>query len=59
MIFSGNNQRHIDHDHQQYQTSLLKSFDLAMRTIIESRQANIENRTQKMISFQNTSSIQS
>jgi len=29
-----------------------------MRTIIESRQANIENRTQKIISFQNTSSIQ-
>jgi len=58
-ILSGNNQDDVDHNHQQYQTSLLKSFDLAMRTIIESRQANIENRTQKMISFQNTSSIQS
>ena len=51
MIFHGNNQHNMDHDNQQYQISFFESFDLAMRTIIENRRANMENRTQKLISF--------
>jgi hypothetical protein len=48
VIFNENN--------QQSQKSFLKSLNPAMRTIIEQRQANIENRTQQIIAFQNTSS---
>ena len=57
MFLNENNQPDvIDQDHQQYQIPFLESFDLTMRTIIETRRANIENRTQQIISFQKSSS---
>jgi hypothetical protein len=57
-IFKGNNRLYIDYDYQQDQVSFLESLSLVMRTIIETRQANIEQRTQQVIAFHNTSSSQ-
>ena len=55
-IFNGNNQYHNDPNHQQYLVSLLKTFEPTMRTIIETRHMNIENRAKQIFAFQNTAS---
>jgi len=56
-IYNGNNQFDIDPYHQQYLASLLKTFNPTMHHIIETRQANIEKRTQQAIAFQNASPL--
>jgi len=51
ILFNGENQLNIDPIHQQYLTSLLNTFNPTMRNIIETRQVNIEKRTQQITDF--------
>lgn len=53
IIFNGNNQHNIEHNNKLDRMLFSESFDLPMRTIIINRRVNMENRKQKIISFQN------
>ncbi len=57
-MFKENNRLYINNGYQQDQVYFLESLSTAMRTIIETRQINIEQRTQQIRAFKNSSSIQ-
>ncbi len=44
-MFKGNHRLYIDYDYERDQVSFLESLNPVMRTIIETRLANIEQRT--------------
>ena len=50
-MFKGNNRLYIDHDYQQDQVGFFKSLITVMRTIVETRKTNMEQRTQQNRAF--------
>ncbi len=58
-MFKGNSPPYIDYDYEKDQVSFLESISPIMRTIIETRQANMEKRTQQILAFQNNTASSS
>ena len=58
-MFEGNHRLYIDHDYQEDQVIFMESLATEIRTIVQTRQTNIENRTQQILAFRNIYSTQS